>query len=50
MVGHESKDKVPVMNTLKYFMGVNLVKVETSIDVLPSKNQALCKYCSHVSI
>ena len=27
--------------------GFKLIK--TSIDVLPSKNQALCKYCTHVS-
>ena len=23
--------------------------IVTSIDVLPSKNQAMCKYCTHVS-
>ena len=23
--------------------------LETSIDVLPSKNQELCEYCTHVS-
>ena len=23
-------------------------QLETSIDVLPSKNQALCQYCTHV--
>ena len=22
----------------------------TSVDVLPSKNQALCEYCTHVSL
>jgi len=30
-------------NTSSNFLG------KTSIDVLPSKNQALCEYCTHVS-
>ena len=26
-----------------------IIVFQTSIDVLPSKNQALCEYCTHVS-
>ena len=26
-----------------------LVKFETSVDALTSKNQAMCEYCTHVS-
>ena len=27
-MGHESKDEVPVMNALEYFMGANFVKIK----------------------
>ena len=27
----------------------NVANIETSIDVLPSKNQGLCEYCTYVS-
>ena len=42
--------KVPArpINT-KHILRLLLITVKTSIDVLPSKNQALCKYCTHVS-
>ena len=38
-------------NHIEHLQDSNFQRVpkQTSIDVLPSKNQALCKYCTHVS-
>ena len=39
-----------VLQTIQFFKArIKSMKTETSIDVLPPKKQALCKYCTHVS-
>ena len=42
-----SNDNDPPVRTLN--LKFSDEKMKTSIDVLPSKNQAPCKYCTHVS-
>ena len=37
-----------VKEQISYLQTISLALL-TSIDVLPSKNQALCEYCTHVS-
>ena len=33
-----------------YNIAIIILHALTSIDVLPSKNQALCEYCTHLNI
>ena len=46
MVGHRNYYSVKIAQIYVAKLAVKII-VLTSVDVLPSRNQALCEYCMH---